>query len=64
MGMKRNILLGSALMFLIMVNSLSSIAQTKEKRPNIVIILADDMGYSDMGMFGGEIKVSIRRTHI
>jgi arylsulfatase len=26
------------------------------KRPNIVIILADDMGYSDMGMFGGEIK--------
>ncbi len=54
--MKRNILLGSALMFLIMVNSLSSIAQTKEKRPNIVIILADDMGYSDMGMFGGEIK--------
>jgi hypothetical protein len=26
------------------------------KRPNIVIILADDMGYSDMGMFGSEIK--------
>jgi arylsulfatase A-like enzyme len=26
------------------------------RRPNIVIILADDMGYSDMGMFGSEIK--------
>ena len=26
------------------------------KRPNIVIILADDMGFSDMGCFGGEIK--------
>ena len=24
-------------------------------RPNIVIILADDMGFSDLGMFGSEI---------
>ncbi|RPI68700.1 MAG: arylsulfatase [Ignavibacteriae bacterium] len=31
-----------------------AIGQT-QKRPNIVIILADDMGYSDMGMFGSEI---------
>jgi arylsulfatase A-like enzyme len=26
------------------------------KRPNIVIILGDDLGFSDMGSFGGEIK--------
>jgi len=26
------------------------------KRPNIVIILGDDLGFSDMGAFGGEIK--------
>ena len=26
------------------------------ERPNIVIILADDMGFSDQGMFGGEIR--------
>lgn len=26
------------------------------RRPNIVIILGDDMGFSDMGSFGGEIR--------
>ncbi|MGE5362169.1 MAG: arylsulfatase [Bacteroidales bacterium] len=26
------------------------------RRPNVVIILGDDMGFSDMGMFGSEIK--------
>ena len=25
-------------------------------RPNIVVILADDMGYSDIGCYGGEIR--------
>jgi arylsulfatase len=26
------------------------------RRPNIVVILGDDLGYADMGSFGGEIK--------
>lgn len=26
------------------------------KRPNIVVILADDLGFSDLGCYGGEIQ--------
>src|SRR5690606_3813391 len=31
-------------------------AQLPVDRPNIVLILADDMGYSDLGCFGSEIQ--------
>ncbi len=33
-----------------------SFATQPSERPNIMIILADDMGYSDLGCFGGEIQ--------
>jgi arylsulfatase len=31
-------------------------AQSAPRQPNIVIILGDDLGFADMGMFGSEIK--------
>jgi len=30
--------------------------QAQPSKPNIIVILADDMGFSDLGCFGGEIK--------
>jgi arylsulfatase A-like enzyme len=55
-------LIGSLKLFFILLlfvsfTTVSDIfAQETQRRPNIVIILADDMGYSDMGSFGSEIK--------
>jgi len=47
-------------LFLIALISLGALqkpvsAADKPKRPNVIIILADDMGFSDVGCYGGEI---------
>ncbi len=55
--MKKNILISFLYVLIFHFSFCQTSKQTAEsKRPNIVIILADDMGYSDMGMFGSEIK--------
>ena len=34
----------------------SILLQAQDKKPNIVLIMADDMGYSDIACYGGEIE--------
>jgi len=56
----------------ILISGYTSEAQNQTAKPNIIILLADDMGYSDPGCYGGEIatpaldrleKEGIRLTH-
>jgi hypothetical protein len=30
-------------------------AATDDDRPNIIVVMADDMGFSDLGCYGGEV---------
>jgi hypothetical protein len=33
--------------------------EQKNKRPNFLLIVADDLGYSDLGSYGGEINTPV-----
>jgi len=38
------------------LSSMNAPARADDDRPNIVLIMCDDMGYSDIGCYGGEIE--------
>ena len=40
----------------ILLAYIATLQATEAERPNILIILADDMGFSDAGCYGGEIQ--------
>ncbi|MCB1088831.1 MAG: sulfatase-like hydrolase/transferase, partial [Verrucomicrobiae bacterium] len=39
-----------------LAGGLATVAAEVPKRPNVVLMMADDMGFSDLGCYGGEIR--------
>lgn len=52
----RNLILPISLLTTLGERDAATAKPQKDKRPNVIIILADDLGFSDLGCYGGEIQ--------
>ena len=43
------------LLFLLLFHALGCLTAGAAERPNVILIMVDDMGFSDLGYHGGEI---------
>ncbi len=50
------VVLGSLILLLAAWKGVSNEIAVKDERPNIVLIMAEDVGFSDLGCYGGEIN--------
>lgn len=44
------------LALLVVLGTTSAAAQDKPPKPNVLVIMADDLGFADLGCFGGDIR--------
>ena len=54
--MINNRLIATVLCLAAVLTVAQAVARAAEKRPNVILIMCDDMGWSDLGCYGGEVQ--------